>query len=136
MLPATAPVVVVQDNEGGVLVDFAERIADYRRNRVRVVIRGGCWSACTMLTALPPEQVCVDADAALEFHHPYIPRDPENPTQWDIDHGGDPAATRWLMRYYPERIQRFIRIHGGLTARWMVLKGAALRRLMRVCPEG
>lgn len=134
MLPPVAPVVVVQDNQGGVLTDVDGRIAEYSRYHVQVVIKGGCWSACTMLSVLPPEQVCIASDSFLAFHHPYVPLDPDNPTQWDIDHRGDPAMTRALMRYYPARIRHFIKAHGGLTARWVVLKGAALRHLLRVCP--
>ena len=83
MLPPPAAVVTIDADYGGIVADFARRIADYRRHHVRVRIMGECASACTLVTSLRPDRVCIGPQAVLEFHQAFLPNrfDPTDTSQ-------------------------------------------------------
>lgn len=129
MLPPPAPVVVISRDYGGVMVDFAARVAQYKGRKVRVRIEGECASACTLVLALPPDRVCVGPNAALEFHQSYMPNrfDP-----LDTSIRSEPG-TAYMMQSYPPRVRDWIAGKGGLTADLITLQGDELRRAVRPC---
>lgn len=73
MLPAPAPVVVVHQDMGGEVSSFSARVSLYLKRNVTVRIEGECASACTMVTAVPSDRICVAPGAKLEFHQAYHP---------------------------------------------------------------
>ena len=129
MLPAPAPVVIIHDDYGGWVAQFAARVADYRRHRVKVRIMGECASACTMVLGLDPSRVCAGPDAQLEFHQAYLPNrfDPLD-TSIRVE-----ETTQLLFQTYPLGVRAWISQHGGLTADLITLKGAELARLIPAC---
>jgi hypothetical protein len=129
MLPAPAAVVVVRDDYGGSLREFAERVLDYQRHHVVVRVMGECASSCTLVTALRDDRFCVGPEASLEFHQAYLPNrfDPLDTSIRSED------GVRVMMRFYPPKLRAWIARQGGLTKDLIVLKGAELRRLFRLC---
>ncbi len=127
MLPATAAVVVVADDDGGMVRDFAARVADYRRHRIVVRVMGSCASACTMVAAV--DRLCVGPNARMQFHQAFLvdPLDP-NSTSIRAEDG-----TQLLMRHYPPKLKAWIADHGGLTKDLITLAGPALRGIFRSC---
>jgi hypothetical protein len=129
VLPPPAPVVIIQDDDGGQLLAFLDRLAEYRRKGVHVRIEGVCTSACTVVTALPPDQVCVGPDAVLGFHQSFVEKDDApNDTSARSD-----QATDYLMKLYPKRLRDWVVRQGGLSERFLVLSGAELERMFRRC---
>lgn len=132
MLPAPAPVVIVHQDFGGRLYDYQARVDEYRGRKVMVRIEGDCASACTLLTALPRQHVCVGPEARLAFHQAYDPASPGDPQPEDIDNR-DEAGTALFMRAYPKRLRAWLVERGGLTSHLLVLQGDVLRSMFRIC---
>jgi hypothetical protein len=119
----------IADDPGGTIGVYLRKYERIRASRETVVIDGACASACTLvLAALPPERICVTAQASLGFH-----------AAWEYDDAGEPVsnpnATRLLYAMYPEPVQRWIAGRGGLTSRLIYLRGAALRTMYRPCAD-
>ena len=129
MLPPPAPVVVVRADYGGNVATFSARISAYLKRNVTVRIKGDCMSSCTMLAALPPERLCVEASARFGFHQAF----------YYSGHGRtDPSlraedATAELMRHYPAPLQDWIDAKGGLTKDLVFLQGDEMRSIFRPC---
>lgn len=132
MLPAPAPIVVVEQDLGGPIYDYRARVSEYRGRKVSVRIEGDCASACTLLTALPASRVCVGPEARLAFHQAYDPADPNDPQPSDVENRDD-GATALLLRAYPKRLRAWIVTRGGLTSHLLVLQGDVLRSMFRIC---
>lgn len=129
MLPAPAPVVVVQEEPGGAVAAFDARIRAYRAQGVTVRIEGYCNSACTMLASLPADRICVGPDASLGFHRAFYATSSDL-TDMSVP---SPRGTAVLMRHYPARLRAWIASKGGLTKNLIVLRGAELLSLFREC---
>ena len=102
---------------------------ELRNSGERVAIDGPCLSACTMvLGVIPRERICVTSRARLGFH-----------AAWNPDQRGQPVtsqrATKFLMDIYPEHVRAWIKQHGGLTRRLMILSGPELAAMYQTCPE-
>ena len=71
-----------------------------------VEMRGGCWSACTMITGfVPKERLCFAPGAFLAFH---AARTAEPPYRLN-------SAGTWTMyASYPAEIPQWIDHHGGV----------------------
>lgn len=127
MLPPVAPVVVIHDDGGGMVAAFARRVADYRRHRVVVRVRGECASACTMVLAV--ERICVGPDASFAFHQAFTPR-PDD--RYDTSDRSEPGTAE-LMRHYPARVRWWIDAHGGLGPDLIWLRDEELRGMVPAC---
>lgn len=132
MLPPPAPVVVVVADYGGAVPDYSARVSAYLKRRVSVRIEGECRSACTMVTAVPADRICVGPAASFTFHQAFHPNrfDPLD-TTIRAEQG-----TATLMRFYPKRVRDWIASKGGLSATLITLSGTELAHLFRVCPRG
>jgi hypothetical protein len=115
----------IRDDMGGPLGQYLLRFTKIRDSGERVVIDGSCHSACTLVTIIPKERICVTRRAVLGFH-----------AGWVDDHNGNPVTsaegTRMLFELYPPEIRNWINDHGGLRSRVILLKG---RELMDFYPR-
>ena len=126
MLPARAEVRILASPGGqvGPFLDLFERVRD---SGERVVIDGPCLSACTLvLSMVPNERICVTRRAILGFH-----------AARSVDRRGrmhaEPEASELVLEAYPDGVQGWIRRHGGLTSRLLLLRGRELTALYRPC---
>jgi hypothetical protein len=65
--PAIADYTITFDG-GGKLTDYIDKYNAIRTGGGSVKIDGMCLSACTIVTILPPEKICVTPFASLGFH--------------------------------------------------------------------
>jgi hypothetical protein len=103
-------------DNGGYVLQYAVK---YARAEKPIRLPRVCKSACTL--ALKYESTCAPEGAELWFHA--------------VSGAGEHNArmTRWVFNYYKPSVRSWIRANGGLTSRFIVLRGAALRRVVRVC---
>ena len=65
---ASATVLIVEDG-GGRMEDYAARFRQVRQSGQAVVIDGPCLSACTMVLGIVPlDRICATPNAVLGFH--------------------------------------------------------------------
>jgi hypothetical protein len=124
--PAAAEV-RIRASPGGPVVPYVQLFEAVRNSGERVVIDGPCFSACTLvLSIVPEERICATRRAVLGFHAARL-----------LDNRGrfhaEPRATRAVLETYPERVQQWIRRHGGLTSRLLLLRGRELAAMVPVC---
>lgn len=110
--------------EVGPFIDLFDRV---RASGERVVIDGPCFSACTLvLSTVPNERICVTRRAVLGFH-----------AARSIDRRGrtyaEPEASELVFETYPSPIRYWIRRHGGLTSRLLLLRGRELAAIYPIC---
>lgn len=114
--------VIIQYDTGGVVEQYERRVGR------SYVINGPCMSACTIYLASP--NLCVTPRAEFWFHHAfdgyYLAGQPVVVRQ-------NPALTQELISYYPPNVQYWVAQHGGLTEKWLVLKGKQMLRMFRHC---
>jgi hypothetical protein len=92
----------------------------------RIIIDGKCFSACTLVTIIPKERICVTQRAVLGFHAGWI----------DDQTGRQPTSkegTNLLFELYPATIRRWITDHGGLDTRMILLQGRELMTFYPPC---
>jgi hypothetical protein len=97
--------VVVRDDPGGMVSDYIrwlERVADAS---VLIRIEGQCISACTLVLALPPGAACMLPTAKFGFHLASIDGVPN-----------EEATQELIQRFYPPRVQQWIKDHGPLVS--------------------
>jgi hypothetical protein len=92
----------------------------------RVIIDGNCYSACTLVTIIPKERICVTERAVLGFHAGWL----DNNTGKRIISA---EFTRALFEQYPPAIRHWIKKHGGLGSETILLKGRELTQFYSVC---
>jgi hypothetical protein len=124
--PAQAEVRILASPGGqvGPFLDLFERVRD---SGERVVIDGPCLSACTLvLSMVPNNRICVTRRAVLGFH-----------AARSIDRRGrlyaEPEASELVLAAYPGPVQGWIRRHGGLTSRLLLLRGRELTAFYPSC---
>ncbi len=116
----------IRDDMGGSLGKYFRTFTAIRDSGERVIIDGNCYSACTLVTIIPKERICVTRRAALGFHAGWV----------EHDIGGRAVSaegTRLLYQLYPATIRNWIDTHGGLGVRMIVLKGRDLTALYALC---
>lgn len=132
MLPAAHHhVVTVRRDLGGDLGAYDRRVGLYRRGRVSVRVVGECASACTLVTGVDWDRICVGVDAVMGFHQAYY-ASAEKP--FDVENRSE-EGTRLLMSRYPQSVRDWIDARGGLTSTLMYLRGPELRAMFRPCEE-
>jgi hypothetical protein len=117
----------IRSSPGGPVVPYVSLFEAVRRSGERVVIDGPCFSACTLvLSIVPDERICVTRRAVLGFHAARL-----------LDNRGrfhpEPRATQFVLETYPEPVQQWIRRRGGLTSRLLLLRGRELAAMYPVC---
>ena len=104
-LSATAAIanpLIISDDMGGPLEDRMEILANLRGSDRPVIIRGKCYSSCTLYLGLP--QTCVEPQAVFGFHGPSssiygLALPPDEFEYWSrimADHY-PPALAEWFM---------------------------------------
>jgi hypothetical protein len=124
--PAAAEVRILASPGGevGPFLDLFERV---RASGETVVIDGPCLSACTLvLSTVPNDRICVTRRAVLGFH-----------AARSMDSRGrmyaEPEASAMVLQTYPSPVRSWIRRHGGLTSRTLLLRGRELAAIYPVC---
>jgi hypothetical protein len=116
----------IQNDMGGSLGQYLLKFTRIRDSGDRIIIDGNCFSACTLVTIIPKERICVTQRAVLGFH-----------AGWIDDQTGrrstSAEGTSTLFELYPTTIRNWITNHGGLSTRMMLLKGRELRSLYSLC---
>jgi hypothetical protein len=99
-------VVFVTNDTGGLIADYAVRVAEARKSKTNVVISGRCQSACTIYTALVPDRLaCASPGTTLEFHKP---RNREGQSTDALD--------KLFLGFLSDEVKQYIATHGGLPA--------------------
>jgi hypothetical protein len=128
VVPAASATTLVMNDRGGSLGEYLLRFTKIRESGERVVIDGNCFSACTLVTIIPKERICVTQRAVLGFH-----------AGWVSDQNGNRVTsadgTRVLFELYPPTIRSWINNHGGLGARIILLKGSELTTIYPACEQ-
>src|SRR6202051_2936402 len=124
--PAQAEICILASPGGevGPFLDLFERV---RESGERVVIDGPCLSACTLvLSTVPSNRICVTRRAILGFH-----------AARSVDPRGrmyaEPEASELVLEAYPAAVRGWIRRHGGLTSRLLLLRGRELAAIYPGC---
>ena len=101
--PALEPV-VMNGGRGGLLAEHYVRFWALKQQGATVEMRGGCWSACTTITAfIPKERLCFAPGAFLAFH---AARRVDNQQL-------EPHVTLSMYAGYPAEIRQWIDTRGG-----------------------
>jgi hypothetical protein len=124
--PAAAEVRILA-SPGGEVGPFLELFERVRASGETVVIDGPCLSACTLvLSTVPNNRICVTRRAVLGFH-----------AARSMDRRGrmyaEPEASAAVLEAYPLPVRGWIRRHGGLTSRILLLRGRELAAIYPVC---
>jgi hypothetical protein len=124
--PAAADV-RIESSPGGDVADYLTLFSVIRQSGERVVIDGPCLSACTLvLSTLPRNRICVTRRAVLGFHAARIL------DQYGREYPAD-DATRAVNATYPAPVRAWIRRHGGLSHKLILLRGHELAALYPSC---
>ena len=119
-----AGVVHVKNDRGGVVVDYALRVLQFKKAGTAVNVSGSCMSACTLFLSLPVEQVCVTQEASFGFHLPY-----------GMSARSNRIAKHYLYGSYPEWVKAWLKQHGGLARTMKVMSYDVARRHIRPCSQ-
>lgn len=109
--------IIVERDNGGLLVERIRFLSALRQSGQRVEIRGQCISACTLYLGLP--QTCISRDTVMGFHGPQsqlygIALPPADFEYWSrvmADHY-PPALRRWFLTEGRNEIMGVHRIRG------------------------
>jgi hypothetical protein len=124
--PSASATTRIGNDMGGPLGQYLLRFTRIRDSGERVIIDGNCHSACTLVTIIPKERICVTRRAVLGFHAGWV--DDRNGNQVTSAEG-----TRALFELYPPTIRSWINEHGGLGTRTILLKGRELVGFYPLC---
>jgi hypothetical protein len=124
--PAAAEVRILA-SPGGAVGPYLELFEAVRASGERVVIDGPCFSACTLVLSIVPEdRICVTRRAVLGFHG-----------AWSRDGRGrtkrEPEVSRIVLANYPTSVRQWIERRGGLSTRILVLRGRELAAMYPRC---
>lgn len=104
---------VIDNDDGGIVDSFIMWYERVRASGVPVRVRGLCVSACTIVTSLPRDQVCIEPTASFGFHL--------------FAFGGAPDAgmtQAYIRRYYPAALQAWLKTKPALTPNVMYMSAA------------
>src|ERR1700730_15142601 len=124
--PAQAEIRILA-SPGGQVGPFLDLFEHMRQSGERVGIDGPCLSACTLvLSTVPSDRICVTRRAILGFH-----------AARSVDPRGrmyaEPEASEMVLDAYPALVRGWIRRHGGLTSRLLLLRGRELAAIYPSC---
>lgn len=98
----------IDSDGGGSVYGYVQKYDDLKAKGTKVVIRGACYSSCTM--ALGYSNACLMPDAVLGFHPAYTPY-----LFGLFGYSISPEATAEMRRHYPPDALAIINKHGGLN---------------------
>lgn len=110
-------VVTIENGIGGHVQGMIAMLVKIIDRDRRVVIDGPCRSACTLLTSLGTSRVCVTPRAELWFHQASL-----------LSGKRSKFWSNAMLKLYPPRIRSYVSGRGGLSRKWIVLKGRSLAR--------
>src|SRR5256886_15600246 len=127
IVPAAQAEVRILASPGGQVGPFLQLFERVRASGERVVIDGPCLSACTLvLDMVPSNRICVTRRAILGFH-----------AARSVDQQGrmyaEPEASELVLQAYPAAVRDWIRRHGGLSSRMLLLRGRELAAIYPSC---
>jgi hypothetical protein len=107
MWGVSRPKITVTDDPGGLIWLHRGLWQEAAEKSRPVEILGRCWSACTMvMTVIPQDRICFGPEAQLGFH-----------AAWEAGTGKPSEfATKWMFDRYPKDIQNWITKRGGVKA--------------------
>jgi hypothetical protein len=124
---ANATLWITGDN-GGTILEYAQRFQKARDSGEHVIIDGKCLSACTMVVGMVPrDHVCVTPNAVLGFHAAFR-RTETGAIVASTD------ATKFMMDAYQPSVRKWIKQRGGLTNQVIFLSGSELTTVVSPCP--
>jgi hypothetical protein len=126
VIPSAYALTRIGDDMGGPLGKYLLMFTRLRDSGEQVIIDGNCFSACTLVTIIPKERICVTHRAVLGFHAGWV--EDQTGKQSSSEEG-----TRLLFELYPPAIQRWITNHGGLGRRTILLRAQELLELYPLC---
>jgi hypothetical protein len=117
----------IKASTGGEVFSYLRLFETVRKSGERVVIDGPCLSACTLvLSVVPSSRICATPRAVLGFHAAIA-----------VDREGNSysasAATRVIAETYPAPVRAWIRRHGGLSRKLLLLRGRDLAAMYPSC---
>jgi hypothetical protein len=126
LMPALAEVRILA-SPGGEASGYLKFFTLLEESGEKVVIDGPCYSACTLvLSVMPQNRICVTSRAVFGFHAAQL-----------VDQRGRkspaPEATRLVAQSYPSGVRAWIHQHGGLKAKPIFLRGRELAGLFSHC---
>jgi hypothetical protein len=120
--------VLIRASPGGDVARYLTLFSLVRQSGERVIIDGPCFSACTLvLSIVPNNRICVTHRAILGFH---AARELDDRTG-RLSPAAD--ATRVIQGTYPRAVQAWIARHGGLSHRLLLLRGRELTAMFPLC---
>jgi hypothetical protein len=126
-MPGLADIRIL-NSPGGEVTSFVRLFEQMRDSGERVIIDGPCYSACTLvLSTVPKERICVTRRAVLGFHGALLADQQGHVMR------APSSLNAAVAEVYPEPVQDWIARHGGLTAKMITLRGAALYRYYPRC---
>ena len=119
----------IDSDPGGQVSKRIDEVEQMIKDGTQVVIRGNCWSACTLyLKLVETGQLCVYPSASFHFHAPYyINEDTGEPVL------ANDVYQLWFLMQYPNHVHEAIASLGGLTIEWMHVFGPDLPYLAPMC---
>ncbi|MFN4140330.1 hypothetical protein [Aestuariivirga sp.] len=120
--PFPAKGVLVRNDRGGKIIEYALTRAKWKAAGTPVRFSGDCASACTLYLALPPEQVCLEPSARFKFHAPRAAS-----AEAKVD------AAAYLFENYPPWVQDWITARGGLRRNFLTMDYDYASRFLPSC---
>lgn len=109
MIHAVTPshALVINNDPGGVIVDFVKKYSDIRDRGEKVVVDGECDSSCTLfLGILPKQSYCATPNALLGFHTASTRETlPDGTVKYE--HAEEFSVLVWNL--YPGKVRRLLK---------------------------
>ncbi len=104
---AGIPITYIVSDGGGFVMSYSRKYEKMYANGEKIVIKGACYSSCTMALGYP--NACLMPKAELGFHPAYTPY-----LFGLFGYDLNPDATEELKRHYPPDALAVINKHNGL----------------------
>lgn len=115
---------------GGRLDRYIDRVSALREEGTLVVIDGQCISACTMLTNLAPEKLCVTSHGMFVFHSAFSRSETTGEKEFAKD------ATEIMWHFYPKALREALVKRGwnaGERNDMIFMEADELQGIIRSC---
>ena len=116
--------VTIANNSGGVIINFAMKLAHYRQAGILVKFKGRCDSSCTLFLGLPRQQTCISEGAVFRFHSPT-----------GMSQRATRTAQAFMMETYPSWVKNWIYANGGLSGQLMSMNYAYASQYISDCSK-
>ncbi len=120
--PANSEIITIKDDSGGIILDYAIKLAAYREDGDNIQFVGRCDSACTLLLAMPSAQACITKNAYFRFHAPF-----------GVSSQHEKIALTLLYNKYPVWVRDWIDNNGGLTNNFITMDYDYAKKFVTPC---